>query len=153
MFGFVAGCAPAVSQPASTAPAAAPPVATHAPGPGEWATWSHAQKLAYMQDVVMPAEREVFARFEPVRFARMDCHTCHGRGADDGTYRMPNPELPKLVGGKPGFGELATVEPEVLRFMQSVVVPETAKLLNVPAFDMEKHVGFSCYQCHTRSDR
>ncbi|HEX3763590.1 MAG TPA: hypothetical protein VHW23_33065 [Kofleriaceae bacterium] len=42
--------------------------------------------------------------------------------------------------------ELAEKQPETLRFMQSVVVPETAHLLGYPAFDMEKHVGFSCYQ-------
>jgi len=122
------------------------------PGPGVWATWSHAQKLAYMRSTVLPAEREIFARFEPVRFAKLDCDWCHGPGAAQGTYKMPNPELAKLVGGAEGFGELARVQPEVLKFMQSVVVPETAKLLGVPAFDMEKHVGFSCYQCHTRSD-
>ena len=106
-----------------------------------------------MKSTVLPAEREVFSRFEPVRFARLDCHTCHGVGASQGNFKMPNPELAKLVGGSDGFGELAKVQPEVLKFMQQVVVPETARLLGVPAFDMEKHVGFSCYQCHTRSDR
>ena len=65
---------------------------------------------------------------------------------------MPNPDLPHLIGGKQGFMELAEKQPETLRFMQKVVVPETARLLGYPAFDMEKHVGFSCYQCHVRED-
>jgi len=131
-------------------PAAAPAAA---PGPGEWATWSHEQKRAYMKTTVLTAERGVFARFEPVRFRKLDCRTCHGHGAVDGNFKMPNPDLPKLVGGPEGFGELAANEPRLLEFMQSVVVPETAKLLGVPAFDMKSHTGFSCFHCHTRSDR
>lgn len=140
----LAGCGAAVT---------AAPAPDHAPAPGEWAQWSHAQKLAYMKSTVLGAEREVFARFEPVRFAKLDCATCHGASAREGRYTMPNPDLPKLVGGAPGFRELAEHEPELLKFMQQVVVPETARLLGLPAFDFEKHVGFSCYQCHTRSDR
>nr|HEX4313642.1 hypothetical protein [Kofleriaceae bacterium] len=126
-----------------------PPVGDSTTG---WTTWSHDQKLAYMEHTVLPAEREVFARFEPVRFASMTCETCHGQGARDGSYKMPNPDLPHLVGGKGGFEELYAKQPETLRFMQKVVVPETAKLLGYPPFDMEKHVGFSCYQCHVRAD-
>ena len=122
------------------------------PPHGAWDTWSHERKLAYMKSTVLPAERAIFARFEPVRFAKMDCETCHGASAREGRYTMPNPDLPKLVGGKGGFEELARVQPETLRFMQQVVVPETAKLLGLPPFDMEKHVGFSCYQCHVRAD-
>ena len=122
------------------------------PPQGEWTSWSHERKLEYMKSTVLPAERDVFARFEPVRFAKMDCETCHGASARAGRYTMPNPDLPKLVGGKGGFEELKRVQPETLRFMQQVVVPETAKLLGLPPFDMAKHVGFSCYQCHVRAD-
>lgn len=100
----------------------------------------------------MPAERDVFRSFEPVRYEYLTCETCHGQGARDGNYRMPNPDLPHLVGGKAGFQELKDKQPETLRFMQSVVVPATARLLGYPPFDMEKHVGFSCYQCHVRVD-
>jgi hypothetical protein len=66
---------------------------------------------------------------------------------------MPNPDLPLLIGGPEGFQELAAQEPQVLKFMQQTVVPETARLLGVPAFDMTAHVGFSCWQCHTRRDK
>lgn len=122
------------------------------PPHGEWDTWSHEKKLEYMKSTVLPAEKEIFARFEPVRFAKLDCETCHGASARAGKYTMPNPDLPKLVGGAGGFQELARVQPETLKFMQSVVVPETAKLLGLPPFDMAKHEGFSCYQCHVRAD-
>lgn len=137
--------APALSP--STVPL--PPVGPNTMG---WPAWSHEKKLEYMQRTVMPAEREIFARFEPLRFADMTCATCHGQGARDGSYKMPNPDLPHIVGGKGGFEELATVQPETVRFMQKVVGPETAHLLGYSPFDMEQHVGFSCYQCHVRED-
>ena len=114
--------------------------------------WSHEKKLTYMKQTVLPAEREIFARFEPLRFADMTCETCHGQGARDGSYKMPNPDLPHIVGGKGGFEELAAKEPEAVRFMQKIVGPETARLLGYSPFDMEQHVGFSCYQCHVRED-
>jgi hypothetical protein len=138
---------------ACAANAAPSPTITAPPKPGEWATWSHERKLEYMKSTVLPAERVVFRRFMPVRFAKFECENCHGSTAKERDYKLPNPDLAKLVGGKEGFQELADLEPNVLRFMQQSVVPETAKLLGLPAFDMEKHVGFSCYQCHTRADR
>lgn len=117
-----------------------------------WPTWSHEKKLAYMKQTVMPAEREIFGRFEPLRFSHMTCETCHGQGARDGSYKMPNPDLPHIVGAKHGFEEMIAKEPEVIRFMQQDVGPQTAKLLGYQEFDMPKHVGFSCYQCHVRDD-
>ena len=124
-----------------------PPVGPNSMG---WPEWSHEKKLAYMKETVMPAAKRIFSGFEPVRFGFMTCETCHGQGARDGTYKMPNPDLPHIVGGKGGFVELATKQPETLRFMQSVVGPEIGKLLGYEEFNMAKHVGFSCYQCHVR---
>jgi hypothetical protein len=138
------------STPAPLPPAVPlPPVGPNTMG---WPTWSHAQKLAYMTKTVMPAEREIFARFEPLRFADMTCETCHGQSARDHSYKMPNPDLPHIVGGPGGFEELFAKQPETVRFMQRSVGPETARLLGYAPFDMAQHVGFSCYQCHLRED-
>lgn len=115
-----------------------------------WATWSHDQKLEYMKTKVMPAAREMFAQWMPVRFAKMDCETCHGAGARDGTYKMPNPDLPRLVGGKGGFEEMAAREHDTLKFMQGTLVPDMANLLGYQPFDWRTHTGFSCYQCHVQ---
>jgi cytochrome c553 len=143
LLALLCACGGAPLEPANPAP----------PAPGEWATWSHARKFNYMTTTVLPKARELFAAYEPARYVKFTCAYCHGAGARDGTYKMPNPDLPHIAGAAAGFGELATREHDVLKFMQSTLVPETAKLLNVPSFDMEKHVGFSCYQCHTRTDR
>jgi hypothetical protein len=64
---------------------------------------------------------------------------------------MPNPDLPRLAPGRDGFTELSEHEPQVLRFMQQTLVPETARLLGLPAFDMKSHTGFSCFHCHLRT--
>jgi hypothetical protein len=44
-----------------------------------WPSWSHDKKLAYMKQTVLPAEKEIFSRFEPVRYAYLTCETCHGQ--------------------------------------------------------------------------
>jgi hypothetical protein len=136
----------------SLPPAPNIPLPAGAPGPGEWATWSHEQKLAYMKSGFLDAERAIFASWEPVRFKELTCRNCHGPGVADGTFRLPNPDLPHLYPGADGYKELAAHEPEVFAFMQKRLVPETARLLGVPAFDFEAHTGFSCYQCHVRQD-
>src|SRR5215470_14716797 len=89
--------APAPS-PAAPADHVAPPIPSVGKNTIGWPTWSHEKKLAYMKQTVMPAEKEVFSRFEPVRFAYLTCETCHGQSARDGTYKMPNPDLAHLVG-------------------------------------------------------
>jgi hypothetical protein len=152
-----AACAPSPSgQGAATHPSSPPApnisLPTGAPGPGEWATWSREQKLAYMKSGFIDAERAIFASWEPVRFRNLECRDCHGPGVADSTFRLPNPDLPHLAPGAEGFQELAKHEPEVLWFMQKRLVPETARLLGVPAFDFEAHTGFSCYQCHVRQE-
>ncbi len=137
---------PPARPPAASAPLPAPiPI----PGPGEWSTWSHEKKLAYMKSpTFLLPEKALFMDYAPARYADFTCRTCHGKGEDDGTYRMPNPDLPQIVGGREYYQELAAKDPKALRFMQKILVPETARLLGLPAFDMASHTGFSCYQCH-----
>ena len=150
--------APSAPTAAPAAPAA-PPTILPAPqhpaplptGKVGWSTWTHERKLEYMKSTVLPRARVLFAQWMPVRFAKMDCDTCHGAGGRDGTFRMPNPDLPKLVGGRAGFGEMATHEHEATKFMQQTLAPEMADLLGYQRFDMASHTGFSCYQCHVEA--
>lgn len=151
-----AACAasgPSAAGATASTTAAVAPIASIAPiappGPHDWDTWTHDQKLAYMKATFVNSERSAFASFEPVRYVGFDCKTCHGHGANDGSYRMPNPDLPKLAGGPEGFRELAQHEPEVLAFMGKVKA-ETAKLLGMKPWDESTESGFSCFACHTR---
>lgn len=147
-----AACGSAPQQHTKLPPEPVIALPADAPKPGEWSSWSHEQKLAYMKGGFMTAQRAIWASWEPARFRDLECRNCHGRGVADGTFQLPNPDLPHLYPGKEGFMELAQHEPEVLAFMQQRLVPETARLLGVPPFDMEAHTGFSCYQCHTRQN-
>jgi hypothetical protein len=149
----LAGCSTSSGGEAVRAPtAAAKPEPVVPPNAGEWGTWSHDHKLAYMKAEVIEREKAIFASFDPVRFAKLTCKTCHGTGAVDGTFKMPNPDLPKWPGGMDAFRALKEKDPRMLEFMQKVVVPQTAQLLNVQAFDFATHTGFSCFQCHVRGE-
>jgi hypothetical protein len=143
-----------------TKPAAIPPN-TQGPAPsalvavprfGEWANWSHEKKLEYMRATVEVTEKALFTRYDPLRYANFTCKTCHGSGALNGTFRMPNPELPKWPGGPDAFKKLLERDPRMLKFMQQVIVPVTARLIGVQEFDFATHSGFSCFQCHVRSE-
>src|SRR5262245_14993955 len=54
------------------------------------------QRVAFMKLTVLPAMKPTFQGFEATKFAGMNCKTCHGKGADEGSFEMPNPDLPRL---------------------------------------------------------
>jgi hypothetical protein len=137
-FAACAGSAPVPAAP-SIDPLAAP-------APGAWSTWSRARKQQYMERVVLPDAQKMFAKYDAVRYREVTCRTCHGAGADDRSYRMPNPALPTLVPTK--ILELATTSPEALIFMDGAVMPHMAKLLGQPTFDHVTMSGFGCFACH-----
>ncbi len=123
-----------------------------APRPGEWADWPHEKKLAHMKSTVFPVARALFTEYDPVKYADFNCASCHGAGAVDNTYKMPNPDLPKWPGGPDAFRKLAEKDPKMLRFMSKVLQHEMARLLSVKPFDMASHTGFSCFHCHPRGE-
>jgi hypothetical protein len=109
------------------------------------------QRMAFMQDVVLPQMTEVFVAFD-AKFEGMDCKTCHGDGATDGSFAMPSPQLPVLPGTEEAFLEFAK-DPEHARwsqFMFEQVSSQMASLLQIPQFDPMTNTGeFSCHNCHT----
>lgn len=131
---------------ASTSAAAGPPAA---PKDGEWATWSHDQKMAYMKSAVMPKMGGLFHDFDGKRYAETKCTLCHGSGAKDGSFKMPNPELPKLDLSPAGIKAMHEKKAAIAEFMGKQVVPAMAELLGEPPFDMQTHKGFGCTGCHT----
>ncbi len=143
-----ASAAAAPEAAATTCATAIPTVGR--PHEGVWATWTREQKIKYMKEAVMPAEAPLFREYSPTRFAELTCRSCHGKGADDGTYKMPNPALPKL---RPGhILEMEQTKPKVFRFMSDVVTPRTAALLNMPEWQHKTMSGFGCFGCHTKAE-
>lgn len=118
--------------------------------PTAYVDMNHEQRYALMQDVVLPQMTEVFVAFDP-KFTGMVCATCHGAGATADTFKMPNPELPRLPASEEAFGDYM-LDPEHARwsqFMIDQVWPRMASLLDVPMFDPATGTaGFSCHNCH-----
>jgi hypothetical protein len=137
--------APAASAAPSAAPAPSGP-----PGPGDWDKWTHDQKLDYMKTAVMPKMGGLFHDFDAKRYAEPKCVLCHGSGAKDGTFKMPNPELPKLDLTPAGLKALHTKKAAVFDFMAKQVVPTVAGLLGEQPYDPKTQQGFGCLECHTK---
>ncbi|MEI8135053.1 MAG: hypothetical protein WCH46_08290 [bacterium] len=117
-----------------------------ADAPIDWEKMDHAARLAYMRKVVLPTMKAEFAKFNPERFDNVRCSTCHGDGAMDGSYKMPNAKLWKLPRSKDGWAKADT---SLVRFMRSTVKPKMAELLGMKPFDMKTNTGFGCGNCHT----
>ena len=148
-----APAAPAVSAApaAPAAPAATESAAAAPPAPAaaiDWEAMSKEQRGKYMKDVVMPKMKDVFVAFDANKYGGMNCATCHGSGATNHSFAMPNPELPKLPKDMSKFKEWAAKKPQMTEFMLKHVKPEMAKLLNLPEFDPATKTGFGCGNCH-----
>ncbi len=109
---------------------------------------SFTDRRHYMKTVVMPKMKEVFVAFDASRYAKMTCATCHGDGATEGSFRMPNPGLPRLPTTPDGFKKLMSDKPAISQFMLTKVKPAMAKLLGVPEMTPENKTGFGCLSCH-----
>jgi len=120
-------------------------------GPPEvaWADMVKEQRIDYMKSVVLPRMKQAFTGFNPDRYGTMNCVTCHGDSATEGSFKMPNPRLPKLPTTPDGFKQLAEQKPAVMEFMKNDVKPKMAALLGVPDWNPATKAGFGCMDCHT----
>jgi len=111
--------------------------------PGPWADLSYVERIAYMENIVEPTMREHFQDFDPDGFADFGCDTCHGDDANDVDYELPNGVTPisfPLDVSEPGRQEFED-------FMDEVVKPEMAALVDQQPFPQGE---FSCFSCHER---
>jgi hypothetical protein len=138
---------------ASAADAA--PVATPTDGKKvDWANMSFDQRKKLMKSSVLPELKKAFHSFDQKKYQKFTCGTCHGDGATDGKFKMPNAKLPKLPPptDRAAFAALQQKKPEVVKFMGTVVTPTVAQLLGLPEWSPQNPKGFGCYACHTSAD-
>jgi mono/diheme cytochrome c family protein len=140
-----AGLPPAAESATEAAPG------TTAVGPPEvaWSAMTFEQRKTYMKTTVFPKAKELFTALDPVRYANFTCATCHGDGAAEGKFKMPNPKLPKLPATSDGFKRLMAEKPKIMEFMSKQLKPTMATLLGEPEWTPETKTGFGCMECHT----
>ena len=102
-------------------------------------------KIKFMKEKVVPTMKPVFQKFDAKRYKDFGCKTCHGKNAKARKYKMPTPELPKLDFAKLKAGKQ---KPKVAEWMNKVVKPDMAKLLNMPEMTETNPKGFGCLDCH-----
>jgi len=135
---------------ADPAPAVTPTAARKV----EWENMSFDQRKKLMKSTVLPELKKAFQSFDPKKYKRFTCVTCHGDGATDGKFKMPNAKLPKLPPptDRAGFTALQEKKPELVKFMKTVVAPKVAELIGLPEWSPQIPKGFGCYACHTSAD-
>lgn len=104
----------------------------------------HDQKIEFMKQKVMPAMEPIFKNHDATKFAEFTCKTCHGEGAAQGEFHMPNDKLPKL-----NFADPSQHKKEDMEWMSKQVKPQMAALLKETEYSPENPEGFGCLHCHT----
>jgi hypothetical protein len=112
--------------------------------PGAWDAMDFDARKQFMRDAVLPRVRPLFQAFDSERFAAVSCKTCHGSGAQAGTFALPNPELPVL--SNEGLKNPPDSQKPILTFMREVLKPSLAELLG-----KQDASDFRCTTCHTSS--
>ena len=102
------------------------------------------QKAAFMKQKVMPTMKPIFVDHNATKFANFTCETCHGKGAEQGKFDMPNAALPKL-----DFKDMSKFDKGDVEWMEKEVKPEMAKLVQMPEYTEQNPKGFGCLACHT----
>jgi len=135
---------------ADTAPTATPTDAQKV----DWENMTLEQRKKLMKTKVLPELKEAFQSFDPKKYKKFTCVTCHGDGATDGKFKMPNAKLPKLPPptDRAGFTALQQKKPEVVKFMGTVVTKKVAEIIGLPEWSPQTPKGFGCYACHTSGD-
>lgn len=107
------------------------------------------ERRAHMARHVVSVMSELFAGYDAERFPDVSCETCHGSGAAERSFAMPNPDLLALYPtGSIGQYRMVSEYPLGVRFMFSEVVPAMRTMLGASEYDAATGEGFSCFACH-----
>jgi hypothetical protein len=109
-----------------------------------WADMDHDERLSHMGSVVMPRMQAVFEGHDPERFSTFGCATCHGAGANDGSFTMPNPALPELDAANL-YKKHRKESPDMVKLMWKHVEPTMGEAL---ALTYGFGGAISCDSCH-----
>lgn len=117
--------------------------------PKAWTDMTHDEKFDYMSEEVVSRMEDAFVGHDAKRFADFSCGTCHGAGADDGTYKMPNAAIMAIPrSGTPEQKELVKNHRPMLQFMFNQVYKPMREMLDLPEYDPKTNQGFGCFSCH-----
>lgn len=110
-----------------------------------WKDKSREQRMDWMGLAVFPKMRALFMEHDP-ESSQFDCQTCHGKNMEMVDFKMPNQlfSLPK----ENTLDWARDYDADTTRFMVDEVVPEMAKLLDMPPYDADTGKGFGCFGCH-----
>jgi hypothetical protein len=75
--------------------------------------------------------------------------TCHGKGAEDGSFEVPGPDLPPAQAESLMAYASDPKHAPWVKFMAEKVWPEMVTLLNMSEFDAKTNTAdFSRHACH-----
>lgn len=145
---LAAACGPKSKPTETTTPGGGGEVAAAEPmTPERWESMDGEARAGYMKEVVAPKMTTVLQEFPEFQNEEINCKTCHGEKAEQGEFKMPNPDLPVLTAAmvqNPDADHQAIVD-----FMKQRVTPSMAELLGRPTWSPETPDGFGCGGCHT----
>ena len=113
-----------------------------------WAEMSESERMEHMSVVVLPKMQELFESHDYERFGGFSCATCHGSGAADGDFDMPNPGLPTLYPANL-YKHHRKHHGDTVKFMWKEVEPAMGEALAV-TYGLKGTL--SCGSCHVLDD-
>lgn len=111
-----------------------------------WTELEHEERLSHMGDVVMPKLQAIFEGHDAERFSDFSCATCHGNGATDGSFAMPNPNLPTLDASNM-YKKHRKESPAMTKLMWKQVEPALADSI-AQTYGLSDDAQVKCSSCH-----
>ena len=113
--------------------------------PGPWEDLTFAERLTFMEELVLPAMEEIFVDDNAANYPGINCETCHGSDASQVDYAMPNGLEPLNLDDFPLENSPDEEIAASAHFMDTEVKPVMAELLGQLPFP---EGDFGCLSCH-----